>query len=116
MKTHNKYGPLFKSINAARYAYTFMSAPYSEKPEEEGGKYYVQGTEAIVQYLVDRLSSKSRLAGRNISFDRLYTSIPLARWLLTKNITFTTESERNPTGAKRRSSSGLTINRNILGR
>ena len=56
-----KYGLLFKSVNAARYPYTFISSPYSGKPTEEGGQYYIQGTEA------------------NISFDRLYTSIPLAK-------------------------------------
>ena len=27
-----KYGLLFKSVNAARYHYTFMSSPYSGKP------------------------------------------------------------------------------------
>ena len=82
-----KYGLLFKSINAGRFPYTFVSSPYCGKPSEEGGDYYVPGTEAIVNYLVNRLLSKSALAGRNISFDCLYTSIPLSRWLLQKKIT-----------------------------
>ena len=43
-----KYGLLFKSVNAARYPYTFISSPYSGKPTEEGGKFYIQGTGAIV--------------------------------------------------------------------
>ena len=81
------YGLLFKSLNAARYSYTFISSPYSGKPTEEGGQYYIQGTEAIVHYLIETLSTNSSLAGRNISFDRLYTSIPLAKWLLEKRIT-----------------------------
>ena len=72
-----KYGLLFKSVNAARYSYTFISSPYSGKPTEEGGQYYIQGTEAIVHYLTETLSTNSSLAGRNISFDRLYSSIPL---------------------------------------
>ena len=77
-----KYGCLFKSLNAARYPYTFISSPYSGKPTEEGGQYYIQGTEAIVHYLIETLSTNSSLAGHNILFDRLYTSIPLAKWLL----------------------------------
>ena len=72
-----KYGLLFKSVNAARYPYTFISSPYSGKPTEEGGQHYIQGTEAIVHYLTETLSTNSSLAGRNISFDRLYSSIPL---------------------------------------
>ena len=82
-----KYDLLFKSANAARYPYTFISSPYSGKPTEEGGQYYIQGTEAIVHYLIETLSTNSSLAGRNISFDRLYTSITLAKWLLEKRIT-----------------------------
>ena len=45
--------------------------PYSGKPTEEKGQYYIQGTEAIVNYLIETLSTNSSLAGRNISFDRL---------------------------------------------
>ena len=69
-----KYGLLFKSVNASRYPHTFISLPYSGKPTEERGQYYIQGTEAIVHYLIETLSTNSSLAGRNISFDRLYTS------------------------------------------
>ena len=82
-----KYGLLFKSVNVARYPYTFISSPYSGKPTEEGGQYYVQGTEAIVHYLTETLSTNSSSAGGNISFDQLYISIPLAKWLLEKRIT-----------------------------
>ena len=53
-----KYGFLFKSVNAARYP-----------------------------YLIETLSANPSLAGRNISFDRLYTSIPSAKWLPEKRIT-----------------------------
>ena len=49
--------------------YTFILSPYSRKPTEEGGKYYIHGTEAIVHYLIETLSTNSSLAGRNISFD-----------------------------------------------
>ena len=73
-----KYG-LFKSINAARYPYTFISSPYSGEPREVGGQYYILGSEVF--------STNSGLAGRNISFARLYTSIPLAKRLLEKRNT-----------------------------
>ena len=82
-----KYGMLFKSINAARYPYTFASVPYCGKPVEEGGDYYVKGTEPAVHSLVEAMEKTNKLEGRNISFDRLYTSIPLAEWLLAKKIT-----------------------------
>ena len=76
-----KYGLLFKSVNAARYSYTFISSPYSGKPTEEGGQHYIQGTETIVHYLTETLSINTSLAGRSTSFDQLYTSIPLGKWL-----------------------------------
>ena len=50
-----KYG-LFKSVNAARYPYTFISSPYSGKPTEEGGQHCIQETEAIVHYLIETLN------------------------------------------------------------
>ena len=85
-----KYGLLFKSINLARYSYTFTSMPYCGKPECDASEYsefYVQGTENAVKYLVNKLNSYCDLQGRNITHDRLYTSIPLAKWLLSHNIT-----------------------------
>lgn len=82
-----KYGMLFKSVNAARMPYTFIAAPYTGKPVEQGGQFYVQGTEAIVVSLVKGMESVGSLGGRNISFDRLYTSISLERWLYSRNIT-----------------------------
>jgi hypothetical protein len=82
-----KYGLLLKAINAARYPYTFNAAPYCGKPEVDGGQYYVQGTEGIVKYMIEQLETVVSLAGRNISFDRLYTSITIALWLYERNIT-----------------------------
>ena len=40
-----------------------------------------------LQNMVEKLSKYTSLKGRNISFDRLYKSIPLADWLLAKDIT-----------------------------
>ena len=82
-----KYGLLFKSINSVTYAFTHYSIPYCGKPTEEPSAYYVKGVEETVKYLVENLSIYVDLQGRNISFDRLYTSVPLAQWLLSHNIT-----------------------------
>ena len=82
-----KYGLLLKAINAARYPYTFIAAPYSGKPVGDPGEHYVCGTGEIVKQMVERLETVVSLAGRNISFDRLYTSFPIELWLHDKNIT-----------------------------
>ena len=58
-----KYGLLFKSVNAVRYPYTFVSSPCSGKPREEGGQYYILSTDAIFHYLIETLSTNSSLAG-----------------------------------------------------
>ena len=83
-----KYGILFKSINACRYPYTFTAYAYAGRPRkaEEPDKcaYYIRGTENTVKWLVEKLQSYATLSERNITYDRLYTSIPLAEWLLVK--------------------------------
>ena len=78
---------LLKAINAARYPYTFIAAPYCGKPVRDPGEYYVSDTFDVVKKMVNRLESIVSLAGHNISFGRLYTSIPLALWLYHKSIT-----------------------------
>ena len=93
-----KYGLLLKAINAASYPYTFTAAPYCGKPVGDPGEYYARGTSEIVKKMVDRLKSIVSLAGRNISFDGLYTSIPLALWLYQKNITSTGTVQINRKG------------------
>ena len=82
-----KYGLLFKSLNGARYPYTFTSSVYAGKPKGDPSPYYISGIDNHVQYLVNNAMKHSNLAGRNISFDRLYTSIPLDNWLLERIIT-----------------------------
>lgn len=82
-----KYGMLFKSINAACYPHTFVSEPCCGKPKDPG-EFYTQGTEPTVHYLVELPGKTLKLSGRNISFDRLYTSFSLAEWLLRRNITY----------------------------
>ena len=81
-----KYGLLFKSINAVRYSCTFSTTPYCGKPRDQPTAYYTPGTENVAKYLVMQLQKHVDIQGRNISFARLYTSISLAKWLLSNNI------------------------------
>ena len=77
----------FKSLNDVRHCYTYRSFVYAGKPTETPSPFYVSGTDNYVKELVESLARKVPLDGRNISMDRLYTSIPIAEWPLTKNIT-----------------------------
>lgn len=74
-----KYGLLFKSANAARFPYTFIVTAYSGKPVGEAGEHYIPGCDDIGKSMISRLQSSTDLRGRNISFDRLYTSILYVR-------------------------------------
>ena len=46
---------------------------------------HVRGTEDTIKRLVTDLEKHTSLFGRNISYDRLYTSISPAKWLLECN-------------------------------
>ena len=74
-----KYGMLFKSINSARYPYTYQTIVYHGKPVGEPSTYYVTGTDNYTKYLVDKILEHKPLKGRNISMDRLNTSIAIAQ-------------------------------------
>lgn len=94
-----KYGILFKSINCARYPYTYQAHVYCGKPNSiEESHYYVCGTENYIKYLVEKLHKTVSICGRNISMDRLYTSIPIARWLLQRGITMVGTMQINRVG------------------
>ena len=82
-----KYGLLFKSINCARYPYTYQSHVYSGKRVGDPSCHYVHGSDSYIRYLVTKRSDMQSLRGRNISIDRLYTSISIARWLLDNQVT-----------------------------
>ena len=60
---------------------------YSGKPKAEPTSYYTPGTSQTVKYLIQNLECHSNLVGRNILYDRLYTSIPMVQWLLDRGIT-----------------------------
>ena len=82
-----KYGLLFKSLNDARFPYTYNSLVYAGKPEQVGGPYYIDTICDCIKTLVETTGSKLLLEGRNISMDRLYTSVAIAKWLREKSIT-----------------------------
>ena len=81
-----RYGLLIISLSDGEVPYTYMSLPYSGKPENPN-EYYVIGTDEKTQYLVTRQMEHTNLNGCNISMDRYFTSIPLSEWLLDRNIT-----------------------------
>ena len=78
---------LYTSIIAFRYSFTFSTAVYSDSPKAEPTSYYTPGTSQTVKYLIQNLECHTNLVARNISYDRLYTSIPMAQWLLDRGKT-----------------------------
>ena len=75
---------------------------YSGKPKAEPTSYYTPGTTQTVKYLSQNLECHTNLVRRNISHDRLYTSLPMAQWLLDCGITSvgTLQSNRRRIAAK----------------
>ena len=73
-----KYGLLFKSLNSARYPYTYISHVYCGKPAREPDDFYVTGIYNYITSLVSNLEKAHCLDGRNISMDRLYSSFAIA--------------------------------------
>ena len=94
-----KYGVLFKSLNSARYPYTYQTHVYSGKPEEVTDEsFYVQGTINYIKYLVEQLQKCHSLKSRNITIDRLYTSLGIADWLSARNNTMVGTFQKNHVG------------------
>ena len=86
-KKPHHYGILFKSLNDVHYPYTYKSVPYASKPKIGQGLYYVKSMIDYVKYFITKTEEQQNLHGRNISINRLYTSVELSKWLLTRNIT-----------------------------
>ena len=82
-----KFGMLYKSINACCYPFTFSAAVYPGKPKAEPTSYYTLGTSQTVKYLIQNWECHTNLVGRNILYNRLFTLIPMAKWLLDRGIT-----------------------------
>ena len=86
-----KFGLLYRSLCDASLPYTYYTLPYAGKPEDlqdnEYKKYYVTGTDNYSIYLIEELSKINSIQGCNISVDRFFTSVPLARWATLHKIT-----------------------------
>ena len=85
-----KYGLLFRSVCDSTITYTYYTLPYAGKSdvaEGDAAKYYVTGTDACTQNLVNEISNYSSIQGCNISLDRYFTSVSLAEWALEKKFT-----------------------------
>ena len=86
-KKPHHYGILFKSLNDARYPYTYKPVTYASKLKSRQGPYYIKSMIDYVKYRVTKTEKQQNLHGRNISTNRLYASVELSKWLLTRNIT-----------------------------
>ena len=62
-----------------RFSYTYQLLVYAGKPKKVPSQFYISGTKNYVLELVSSLEDSVLLQGRNISMDRLYMSIPLAK-------------------------------------
>ena len=76
----------FSNLYTVQDILIIASAPYCEKPKSKPRDKHKQGTYEVRKHMIERLCKYISLKGWNISFDRLYTSIPLAGWLLAKYI------------------------------
>ena len=92
-----KYGLLHRSISDSTLPYTYFTLPYAGKPENPN-RYYVTGTDSYTKYLVENLRQHVDISGRNISMDRYFTSIPVAKYLLDKKITLVGTMRANRIG------------------
>ena len=101
-KEPHHYRILFKTLNDARYPYTYKSVPYASKPKSGQGPYYVKSVIDYAKYLVTKTEEQQNLHGRNRSTNRLHTSVGLAKWLLTRNITTVTTVQKGRHGIFRK--------------
>ena len=91
-------GLLFKSINSARFPFTYHSVVYSGRPVQTPSPYYTPSILETIQNLIRKLMQFSDLKGINISFGRGYTSIDLFNWLLENKMTGIGTIMSNKTG------------------
>ena len=74
-------------MNEVRVPYTHRSEAIAGKPAIEGGGYHFPTVDKITITVVDKVREQQDVQGRNLTFDNLYTSIPLAEKLLRRKIT-----------------------------
>jgi hypothetical protein len=77
----------FQSLNDSELAYTYNTQIYAGKPAAEPTANYVAGVEETVLTSLQRYGEIHELKGRNVTFDRFYTSLDLADKLLEKQMT-----------------------------
>ena len=76
---------LYRSLCDAEVPCTCFTLRYNDKHDSPDNEYNVRGTDEYTKYLVKKFR-RYKLTGRNISFDRYFTSITLAQWCLEKKI------------------------------
>ena len=77
----------WKSLNDARFSYTYKSVPYAAKPQAGDGLHYIKANIDYVKYLIQNMEKQQLVKCRIISADRLYTSIESANWVLARDTT-----------------------------
>ena len=82
-----KYGVLLKSLNDARFPYTYKALPYPAKPTAGDEPLYISSPADYIKNLVIWAKEQVRIDERNISINRLYTIVEIANWLVEKNMT-----------------------------
>ena len=70
----------------AEVPYTYSTLPYNGKPNRPENKFYLTGTDKYTKYLVNNFLRYNKIAGRNISLDRYFTSVTLEKWRLEKRV------------------------------
>eukprot|EP00112_Aurelia_sp_Birch-Aquarium-sp1_P024842 Seg801.3 transcript_id=Seg801.3/GoldUCD/mRNA.D3Y31 product="hypothetical protein" protein_id=Seg801.3/GoldUCD/D3Y31 len=93
-----KYGVLYRSISESVDRYTYYSLMQAGKPHGAPNQYYINTSDGYTMYLVDGLSNFVDIRGRNISLDRFFTSIPVARECLERKITIVGTVKSNRRG------------------
>ena len=82
----NRYGLLLKSLNDARFPYTYKAVPYAAKPKAGDSTYYLKSTSDYIKYLLTDIKVDQPITGRTILTDLLYTNIDSTNWLLDRGI------------------------------
>ena len=84
-KSH-RCGLLLKSLNDARFPYSYKAVPYAAKPKAGDGSYYLNSTIDYIKYLVTEIEADQPNTGITISTNHPYISIESTNWLLERGI------------------------------
>ena len=96
-----KYGLLYRSLCDVVVPYTYITLSYAEKPDDinnEAKKYYVCDTDGYTKYLVEEFTKINSIDGCNISMDRYFTSVTIARWATDHKFTIVGTMKHNRKG------------------